>query len=64
MMADDSSDSDSEDKDENRRVPLRLDDWLSFKVDSEVRITSFLWGGGSEVNLLVSQVQHLRNTNS
>ena len=31
-----SSDSESEDKDETRRVTFKLDDWLSYKVDSEV----------------------------
>ncbi len=31
-----SSDSESEDKDDTKRVTFKLDDWLNFKVDSEV----------------------------
>lgn len=34
---DNGSDSESEDKDEEKKATLKLDDWVSFKLDPEVR---------------------------
>lgn len=36
FSANNSSDSDADDKDDGRRVTFKLDDWLVFKVDTEV----------------------------
>ena len=36
MVTENSSDSEAEEKDDSRRVPVRIDDWLVFRVDTEV----------------------------
>ena len=42
LMGDNSSDSDSDKRDDQRRITLRIDDWLNFKVDTEVSDNSEL----------------------